>query len=47
MNTEELSNRLTQILTGITSGEPNLNIIQGFLSKTSNQTIITKSQSQT
>lgn len=23
MNTEELSNRLTQILTGITSGEPN------------------------
>ena len=27
MNTEELSNRLTQILTGITSGEPNLNII--------------------
>lgn len=28
MNTEELSNRLTQILTGITSGEPNLNIIQ-------------------
>lgn len=22
MNTEELSNRLTQILTGITSGEP-------------------------
>ena len=31
MNTEELSNRLTQILTGITSGEPNLNIIQGFV----------------
>lgn len=30
MNTEELSNRLTQILTGITSGEPNLNIIQGY-----------------
>lgn len=29
MNTEELSNRLTQILTGITSGEPNPNIIQG------------------
>lgn len=29
MNTEELSNRLTQILTGITSGEPN--IIQGFV----------------
>lgn len=28
MNTEELSNRLTQILTGITSGEPNPNIIQ-------------------
>lgn len=24
-------NRLTQILTGITSGEPNLNIIQGFV----------------
>lgn len=52
MNTEELSNRLTQILTGITSGEPNPNIIQGFvqnfiLSKTSNQTTITKSQSQT
>lgn len=34
MNTEELSNRLTQILTGITSGEPNPNIIQGALSKT-------------
>lgn len=50
MNTEELSNRLTQILTGITSGEPNPNIIQGFVqnfSKTSNQTTITKSQSQT
>ena len=31
MNTEELSNRLTQILTGITSGEPNSNIIQGFV----------------
>lgn len=31
MNTEELSNRLTQILTGITSGEPNPNIIQGFV----------------
>lgn len=30
MNTEELSNRLTQILTGITSGEPNPNIIQGY-----------------
>ena len=30
MNTEELSNRLTQILTGITSVEPNPNIIQGF-----------------
>lgn len=29
MTTEELSNRLTQILTGITSGEPN--IIQGFV----------------
>ena len=45
MNTEELSNRLTQILTGITSGEPNPNIIQvsKTLSKTSNQTTITKS----
>lgn len=31
MNTEELSNQLTQILTGITSGEPNPNIIQGFV----------------
>lgn len=31
MNTEELSNRLTQILTGITSREPNPNIIQGFV----------------
>lgn len=31
MNIEELSNRLTQILTGITSGESNLNIIQGFV----------------
>lgn len=31
MNTEELSNRLTQIFTGITSGEPNPNIIQGFV----------------
>lgn len=31
MNTEELSNRLTQILTGITSEEPNPNIIQGFV----------------
>lgn len=31
MNTEELSNRLIQILTGITSGEPNPNIIQGFV----------------
>lgn len=31
MNTEELSNRLTRILTGITSGEPNPNIIQGFV----------------
>lgn len=31
MNIEELSNRLTQILTGITSGEPNPNIIQGFV----------------
>lgn len=30
MNTEELSNRLTQIPTGITSGEPNPNI-QGFV----------------
>lgn len=50
MNTEELSNRLTQILTGITSREPNPNIIQALsktLSKTSNQTTITKSQSQT
>lgn len=40
MNTEELSNRLTQILTGITSGEPN--IIQGFVqnfSKTSTYTL--------
>lgn len=45
MNTEELSNRLTQILTGITSGEPNPNIkaLSRTLSKTSNQTIITKS----
>ena len=42
MNTEELSNRLTQILTGITSGEPNPNIIQGFVqnfSKTSTYTL--------
>lgn len=31
MNIEELSNRLTQILTGITSGEPNPNIIKGFV----------------
>lgn len=31
MTTEELSNRLIQILTGITSGEPNPNIIQGFI----------------
>lgn len=31
MTTEELSNRLIQILTGITSGEPNPNIIQGFV----------------
>jgi len=31
MKTKELSNRLTQILTGITSGEPNPNIIQGFV----------------
>ena len=31
MNIEELSNRLTQILTGITRGEPNPNIIQGFV----------------
>lgn len=31
MNTEELSNRLIQILTGVTSGEPNPNIIQGFV----------------
>ena len=38
MNTEELSNRLTQILTGITSGEPNLNIIQGALSRTLSKT---------
>lgn len=28
MNTEELSNRLTQILTGITSGEPNPTFIE-------------------
>lgn len=28
---EELPNRLTQILTGITSGELNPNIIQGFV----------------
>lgn len=50
MNTEELSNRLTQILTGITSGEPNLNIIQGFVQnfiEDFKQTTITKSQSQT
>lgn len=33
MTTEELSNRLTQILTGITSGEPNPNIIQGLCPK--------------
>lgn len=42
MNTEELSNRLTQILTGITSGEPNPNIIRGFVqnfSKTSTYTL--------
>lgn len=42
MNTEELSNQLTQILTGITSGEPNPNIIQGFVqnfSKTSTYTL--------
>lgn len=31
MTTEELSNRLIQILTGVTSGEPNPNIIQGFV----------------
>lgn len=31
MNIEELSNRLTQILTGVTTGEPNPNIIQGFV----------------
>lgn len=31
MNTEELSNRLIQILTGVTTGEPNPNIIQGFV----------------
>ena len=31
MSTEELSNRLTQILTGVTTGEPNPNIIQGFV----------------
>ena len=29
MNTEELSNRLTQILTGVTNEQPN--IIQGFV----------------
>ena len=28
---EELSNRLIQILTGVTTGEPNPNIIQGFV----------------
>lgn len=38
MNTEELSNRLTQILTGITSGEPNLNIIHKALSRTLSKT---------
>ena len=47
MNTEELSNRLTQILTGITSGEPNpltlFKALSRTLSKTSNQTTITKS----
>lgn len=40
MNTEELSNRLTQILTGITNEQPN--IIQGFVqnfSKTSTYTL--------
>lgn len=31
MNIEELSNRLIQILTGITSGEPNPNIIEDFV----------------
>lgn len=31
MNLEELSNRLIQILTGVTTGEPNPNIIQGFV----------------
>lgn len=34
MNTEELSNRLTQILTGITSGEPNPKAILLPLSNT-------------
>ncbi len=41
MNLEELSNRLTQILTGVTSGEPNPNIkgfVQNF-SKTSTYTL--------
>jgi len=31
MKTKEVLNRLTQILTGITNGEPNPNIIQGFV----------------
>lgn len=31
MSNEELSNRLIQILTGVTTGEPNPNIIQGFV----------------
>lgn len=42
MNLEELSNRLTQILTGVTTEEPNPNIIQGFVqnfSKTSTYTL--------
>lgn len=30
MNTEELSNRLIQILTGVITEEPNPNIIQGY-----------------
>lgn len=38
MNTEELSNRLTQISTGNTSGEPNPNIIHKALSKTLSKT---------
>lgn len=39
MNIEELSNRLIQILTGITSGEPNPNIIHKALSRTLSKTL--------